>query len=180
MRLVILGRDGVINERVRGGVRSPEKWCALPGSLRAIARLTFARFHVVVATNQPGIGQGELDNVMLARIHGKMSSEVAAEGGHIDAIFYCPHSPDAGCKCRKPKPGLLQDIGRRLGMALDGVPVIGDSLDDVGAARAVGARPILVRTGRGRDVAERDVEGVEVFEDLAAAVAALTERTGAP
>lgn len=176
MRLVIIGRDGVINELSKGGVRSPDKWCAIPGSLRAIGRLAFAGFHIVVATNQPGIGQGELDSAVLARIHEKMMAEVAAEGGRIDAIFYCPHRPDAGCKCRKPAPGLLKDIGERLGVALGGVPVIGDSLDDVRAARAAGARPILVRTGRGAAVEARDLAGVEVYEDLAGAVQALTER----
>lgn len=181
MQLVILGRDGVINEIPEGGVVSLEAWRPLPGSLQAIARLTFARFHIVVVTNQPGVAEGRLDSSTLARIHARMTAEVAREGGRIEAVLYCPHGRDEGCACRKPRPGLLQELAGRLDVDLSGVPVIGDALSDLRAARAVGARPILVRTGGGRAVEEAggvDLEGVEVHDDLAAAAAALIGEAG--
>jgi D-glycero-D-manno-heptose 1,7-bisphosphate phosphatase len=175
MRLAILGRDGVIIERLPAGVRSIDDWRAIPGSLRAIGRLTSAHFHLVVATNQPGITSGDLDGGSLARIHARMNSEAAREGGRIIAIIYCPHGADEGCACRLPRPGLLLDMATRLEVNLHGVPYIGDSLDDIEAARAVGARPILLRTGRGRMVESSGtgLVGVEVYDDLAAAASDL-------
>ncbi len=178
MQLVVLGRDGVINAIPEDGVVSePSAWQALPGSLRAIARLSRARYHIVVTSNQPALADGRLDVGCLNRIHEKMLREVTAEGGHIDAILFCPHGRTEQCACRKPAPGMLREIGRRLGVDLHGVPVIGDSLADVEAARAVGARPILVRSGMGRRVEERGagLEGVRVVDDLAAAVDVLLE-----
>jgi len=175
MRLAILGRDGVIFERLPTGVRSIDDWRAIPGSLRAIGRLTSAHFHLVVATNQPGITSGDLGGGSLARLHARMNSEAAREGGRIIAIFYCPHGADEGCACRLPRPGLLLDMATRLEVNLHGVPYIGDSLDDIEAARAVGARPILLRTGRGRMVESSGtgLVGVEVYDDLAAAASDL-------
>ena len=178
MQLVVLGRDGVINALPEGGVVSePGAWQALPGSLRAIARLSRAGRHIVVATNQPALARAELDLGCLNRIHGKMLREVEAEGGHIDAILFCPHEAEEQCACHKPAPGMLREIGRRLGVDLRGVPVIGDALADVAAARAVGARPILVRTGLGRttEAAGVGLEAVTVVDDLAAAVALLLD-----
>ncbi len=178
MQLVVLGRDGVINAIPEGGaVTEPEAWQALPGSLRAIARLSRAAYHIVVATNQPALADGRLDVGALNRIHEKMLREVAAEGGHIDAILFCPHGEAEQCACHKPAPGMLREIGRRLGVDLHGVPVIGDSLADVEAARAVDAWPILVRSGTGRATEERGVglAGVRVVDDLAAAVDILLE-----
>ncbi|MBK9131636.1 MAG: D-glycero-beta-D-manno-heptose 1,7-bisphosphate 7-phosphatase [Gammaproteobacteria bacterium] len=181
MRLVILGRDGVINERRPDAIRSADDWQPIAGSLRAIGRLTAAQFRVVVATNQPGIAGGALDGGMLARIHAKMNGEVSREGGRIEAIFYCPHGVDESCQCHKPGPGLLLDAAKRLDVNLAHVSFLGDSIDDVAAARAAGARPVLLRTGNGRR-AENEVAGaadVEVYDDLAAAASALIARHGA-
>lgn len=180
MRLVILGRDGVINERRPDAIRSPDEWRPIAGSPRAIGRLTAAQFHVIVATNQPGIAGGALDGGMLARIHAKMNGEASREGGRIEAIFYCPHGADDGCQCRKPGPGLLLDVAKRLDVNLTDVPFLGDSMDDLAAARAAGARPVLLRTGRGR-LAENEAvgtAGIEVYDDLAAAASALIARHG--
>lgn len=173
MQLVFLGRDGVINELANGPVLTPEAWRPLPGSLRAIARLTHAHYRVVVTSNQPALASGGLDVGTLNRIHEKMHREVAAEGGRIEAIIYCPHGSSDSCGCRKPAPGMLREICQRLHLVDPrGIPVIGDSQADMGAAQAIGARAMLVRTGRGR-VAEARMEGdemVEIHDDLAAAV----------
>lgn len=175
MQLVILDRDGVINEDSENFIKSPDEWQAIPGSPEAIARLTHANYRVVVATNQSGMGRGLFDIGTFNRINEKMHREINNAGGRIDGIFYCPHRPDEGCKCRKPEPGLLQEICRRLHCDLAGVPAIGDSLRDIDAARAVGARPILVRTGKGRrtELKHKDLDDVEVYDDLASAVDAL-------
>jgi D-glycero-D-manno-heptose 1,7-bisphosphate phosphatase len=172
MKLVILDRDGVINFDSDAYIKSPREWKAIPGSLEAIARLTQAGYHVVVATNQSGVGRGLFEMATLNKIHDKMHLAVGRAGGRIDAVFYCPHAQDADCGCRKPKPGLLEEIGRRFGMSLAGVPSIGDSLRDLQAAAAVGAQPILVLTGKGAKT-QRDggmPAGTTVHADLAAAV----------
>ena len=179
MRLVILDRDGVINQDSDDYVKSPEEWIPLPGSLEAIAQLTRAGFSVVVASNQSGVGRGLFDLATLERIHEKMRSAVAQKGGRIAVIYYGPHHPDDHCACRKPKPGLLRQIGTQFGTDLDGVPFIGDSLRDIQAARAVGARPILVRTGYGEQTLarlERPLT-VEVYPDLATAATHLINET---
>jgi D-glycero-D-manno-heptose 1,7-bisphosphate phosphatase len=175
MKLIVLDRDGVINEDSDEYIKSPEEFIPIPGSLEAIARLTQAGWRVVVATNQSGIARGYYDLATLHRIHDKLRQQLAALGGQIEAIFYCPHGPDDQCECRKPKPGLFRDIEARLQTSLHGVPAIGDSLRDLEAAQAVGALPILVRTGKGaRTVAKRTgLEGVPVYPNLAAAVDAL-------
>lgn len=174
--LVILDRDGVINRESRLFVTSPDEWVPLPGSIAAIAALSKAGFTVTVASNQSGLARGLFDSAALELMHEKMRALVAAEGGHIDRVVVCPHGPDDDCSCRKPKPGMLLQLGDHYGVSLAGVPVIGDSLRDLEAAVGVGARPILVRTGNGRDT-ERlltvEFAGVEVFDDLRAAVAFL-------
>lgn len=171
MRLVILDRDGVINEDSDAFIKTPEEWFPIPGSLEAIADLHHADYQVVVATNQSGIARGLLDLDTLGRIHQKMQQQVIKQGGNIEAILFCPHGPDDNCDCRKPKPGMYQDIGRRLGVSLQGVPVIGDSLRDLQAAEAVGAQPVLVRTGKGRKTEEQLTNNnIPVFDDLAGAV----------
>ncbi len=169
MQLVILDRDGVINHDRKDYIRSPADWRPIPGSLAAIARLNQAGYRVVVATNQSGLARGLLTVDDLFRIHEKMHQALAQVGGQIDAVFFCPHGPGDDCECRKPRPGLLLDIGRRLRLDLQDVPVVGDALRNVQAAQAVGARPILVRTGKGRETEQRaeGLEGVEVFDDLA-------------
>ncbi len=147
MRLVILDRDGVINVDSEEYVRTPEEWVPIPGSLEAIARLCRAAYRVVVVTNQSGVGRGLFDIHTLNKIHARMLDQVRHHGGEIDAIFFCPHHPDTGCACRKPKPGMLEDLAHRLKVTLTGIPVVGDSLRDVQAAAAVKALPVLVRTG---------------------------------
>jgi D-glycero-D-manno-heptose 1,7-bisphosphate phosphatase len=172
MQLVILDRDGVINEDSDDYIKSPAEWHPIPGSLDAIARLHHAGWHVVVATNQSGIARKLFDMDTLNRIHEKMHRAVADAGGLIDAVFFCPHGPDDGCECRKPEPGLYRDIAWRLRVDLAGIPSIGDSLRDIQAARAVGAQPIHVKTGKGLRTLEQAgyPQDVPVFDNLAAAV----------
>lgn len=175
-RLVILDRDGVINRESVQFIRSPAEWIPLPGALEAIAQLSRAGFFVVVATNQSGVGRGFFTESALAEIHGHMTDAVEAAGGHLAGIFVCPHGADAGCDCRKPKPGLLRQIEAVFGCPLAGLPVVGDSERDVRAAQAVAARPILVRTGNGRETEAHmgPGAGIEVYDDLAAVAGALT------
>lgn len=175
MKLIVLDRDGVINMDSDEYIKSPEEFIPLPGSLEAIARLSQAGYRVLVASNQSGIGRGLFDLDTLHRIHEKLHRLLGGFGGVIDAILFCPHTPEDHCECRKPKPGLLNDIAQRLQVSLEDVPVIGDSLRDLQAAEAVGARPILVRTGKGeRALANGEgLEGVAVYGNLAAAVDAL-------
>ena len=172
MKLVILDRDVVINHDSPSYIKSPDEWKPLPGSLEAIARLSQAGFHVVVATNQSGVGRGLFEMATLNAIHDKMHRAVGLAGGRIDAVFYCPHAQEANCGCRKPKPGMLEEIGRRFGTQLKDVPCIGDSLRDLQAAAAVGARPFLVLTGKGAET-QRGGElpaNTRVFPDLARAI----------
>jgi D-glycero-D-manno-heptose 1,7-bisphosphate phosphatase len=175
MPLVILDRDGVINEDSDDYIKSPEEFVPLPGSLEAIARLNAAGYRVVVATNQSGVSRGLFDLATLEAMHDKLRRLLAAVGGCIDGIYYCPHHPDEQCNCRKPRPGLLQQIAADYGQPLTDVPVIGDSLRDLDSARAMGARPMLVRSGKGERTlaAGEGLDGVPVYADLAAAVEAL-------
>jgi D-glycero-D-manno-heptose 1,7-bisphosphate phosphatase len=173
---MILDRDGVINYDSDLYVKSPDEWIPIPGSLDAIARLNAAGFRVVVASNQSGLARGLLTIEDLFRIHEKMYQQLAWVGGTIDAIFFCPHGPDEGCGCRKPRPGMLLDIAQRLQIGLEGVPVVGDSLRDIQAARSVGAQPVLVRTGKGertlRDHGD-ELKDVPIYDDLASLAFAL-------
>src|SRR3989344_6696053 len=141
MKLVILDRDGVINHDSDAYIKSPEEWRPIAGSLEAIARLHREGYKVLVATNQSGVARGLLDMDMLGRIHAKMVDAVRAKGGELDGIFFCPHGPDDGCRCRKPEPGLYEEIADRLKISLDGVYAVGDSERDVISARAAAARP---------------------------------------
>ena len=172
MQLVILDRDGVINEDSDEYIKSPGEWHPIPGSLAAVARLHRAGWRVVVATNQSGVARGLFDLDTLMRIHEKMYRSVRDAGGQIDAVFFCPHAPADNCRCRKPRPGLLLDIASRLRIDLTGVPLIGDSIRDLQAARAAGARPLLVRTGKGAATLEHPGldPDIPVFRDLAGAV----------
>jgi len=147
MKLVILDRDGTINEGRTDFVSSPEEWVPLPGALEAIARLNHAGFHVVVVSNQPGLGRGLFDVSTLNAMHAKMHKALAAVGGRVDVIFYCPHGPEEQCNCRMPAPGLFEQIAERYGMSLAGVPAVGDRLRDLQAGAAVGCEPHLVLTG---------------------------------
>jgi D-glycero-D-manno-heptose 1,7-bisphosphate phosphatase len=183
MRLVILDRDGTINEESDDYIKSAEEWHALPGSLEAIARLNRGGWRVVVASNQSGLGRGLFSPADLLATHSKIQNLLRQHGGEVDAFFFCPHHPDDGCQCRKPAPGMLHDISKRFQTALSHVPMIGDSEKDVEVARNAGARPMLVLTGRGRETLEHlkndgRLEGVEVFDDLAAAANALLAEHG--
>jgi len=176
--LVILDRDGVINRDSREFVKTTDEWIPLPGSIQAIAELSRAGYTVTVASNQSGLARGLFDRNALRAMHRKFRKLVTAQGGHVDRIVVCPHGPDDGCDCRKPRPGLLHRLARYYDTELTGVPVIGDSLRDLQAAAAAGARPILVRTGNGRETAaslNAGLAATEVFDDLAMAAAALVK-----
>jgi len=175
VKLVILDRDGVINRDSDQFIKTPDEWRAIPGSLEAIARMNHAGFRVVIATNQSGVGRGLFEMSTLNAIHEKMHRALSQAGGHIDAVFFCPHTADSDCECRKPKTGMMKEIGVRFGVDLTGVPVIGDSLRDLLAAEACGAQPILVLTGKGEKTL-RDggfPKNKVIFPDLAFAASAL-------
>ncbi|MER1968828.1 D-glycero-beta-D-manno-heptose 1,7-bisphosphate 7-phosphatase [Castellaniella sp. GW247-6E4] len=179
MKLIILDRDGVINHDSDDFIKSPAEWIPVDGSLDAIARLSRAGWRIVVASNQSGIARGLFTMDTLTAIHIRMHQAVADAGGQIDAVFICPHGPHEGCACRKPAPGMLHDIARRLDVPLEGVPVVGDSLRDLQAAVQCGCAPWLVLSGKGRktwaDAGQQGLlpAGTEVREDLAAVADAL-------
>lgn len=171
MKLVILDRDGVINFDSPQYIKSPAEWKPIPGSIEAIAKFCQAGYRVVIATNQSGVGRGLFEMDMLNTIHEKMHKAVAAAGGRIDAIFFCPHAAEDKCACRKPKPGMYKRISDCFNVDLAGVPAIGDALRDLQAAAFSGCQPILVLTGKGEKTqSECELpEGTLVFKDLEAA-----------
>src|SRR5215831_10725253 len=175
MKLVILDRDGVINVDSDQFIKSPEEWTPILGSLEAIAKLNHAGYRVVVASNQSGIGRGLLDMAALNAINAKMYKALAQLGGRIDALFYCPHPAEANCDCRKPKPGMFEDIARRFNADLASVPSIGDSLRDMQASATAGAQPMLVLTGKGAktQAAGGLPNGTRVYRDISEAVRAI-------
>lgn len=148
VKLVILGRDGILNHFRENHVTAPEEWRPIPGALEAVARLNHAGWHVVVATNQSGIGRGMIDMAAVNGVHAYMNQQLMVHGGRLDAVFFCPHTPEDDCECRKPRPGMLLDIGRRYNLDLGQVPMVGDTLRDLQAARHAGCLPHLVRSGR--------------------------------
>ena len=173
MKLVILDRNGSINLHRDDFVKTDVEWTPLPRSLEAIAKLNHAGWHVVIASNQSGLGRGLFDVASLNAMHAKMHKMLAAVGGKVDAIFYCPHSPDEDCACRKPKPGLFLQIAERFGVDLADVPTAGDSLRDVLAGAAAGCEPHLLLTGmgeacRGAPLPPEFPSGTQVHEDLGA------------
>ena len=175
LKLVILDRDGTINEDRDDYVKSPEEWVPLPGALEAISRLNHAGWHTVLATNQSGLGRGLFDMASLNEIQLKMNHALAARGGRIDAVFFCPHTPDDGCDCRKPLPGLMRQIAERFGVSLEHTPMVGDTLRDMQAGRAAGCPTHLVLTGKsagleGQALADllAAVPGTRVHADLSA------------
>ena len=172
MKLIILDRDGVINHDSDHFIKSPAEWVPIPGSLEAIARLHQAGYRVVVCTNQSGIARGLFNIVTLNAIHQKMHASAKMVGGEIDAIFFCPHAADDNCDCRKPKPGMLQEIARRFDTNLKGVATVGDSLRDLQAGFVLGCTPYLVLTGKGEKTRAKGglPPGTMVFPDLAAVV----------
>ena len=175
IKLIILDRDGVINRDSAQFIKTPEEWKPIPGSLEAIAKLNHAGYRVVVASNQSGIGRGLFDMATLNAINEKMYKALGQLGGRIDALFYCPHTADSNCDCRKPKPGMLIEIGQRFAVDLTGVPCVGDGERDLQAAAAVGAQPILVLTGKGEKTLRSGnfPQNTAIFPDLAFFVTAL-------
>lgn len=147
-KLVIYGRDGILNAYREDHVKSPQEWVPIPGALEALARLNHAGWHAVVATNQAGIGRGLIDMATLNAVHAHMNRLAAEAGGRIDAVFFCPHAPEEDCDCRKPLPGMMRDIGRRWNVDLAHVPMVCDTLRDLQAAQAAGCPPHLVLSGR--------------------------------
>ena len=175
IKLVVFGRDGVLNHFRDDHVKAPEEWLPIPGALEAVARLNHAGWHAVVATNQSGIGRGMIDMSAVNAVHAHMNQRLMAQGGRFDAVFFCPHTPEDLCDCRKPLPGLLVEIGRRYTVDLAGVVVVGDTLRDLPGARAAGAEPHLVKSGRAAALGDDAVQamlaavpGAQVHADLGA------------
>ena len=179
MKLVILDRDGVINEALPGSVRSADDWRPIAGSLDAIARLGRADYHVIAVTKQPGIRRRHFSFEDLNRIHELMHRRLAEYGGTIDAVFVCLCLPRHECECFAPCPSVLHEIAERLHVSLDGVPCVAATRPMLETAHAAGARPIRVRTGEGKSAARRGVDSsdFEVHDDLAAVVDALLAET---
>ncbi len=172
---VFLDRDGVINQNRADYVRTWEQVEFLPGVFDALRRLAGSQFAVVVVTNQSAIGRGIMAAETLQGIHDGMAARIADEGGRVDAIYACPHAPDAGCDCRKPQPGMLLQAAAELDIDLANSYLVGDALTDIQAALAAGCRPVMVRTGRGvaqlAKLEAKGIDGVLVTEDLGEAVA---------
>jgi D-glycero-D-manno-heptose 1,7-bisphosphate phosphatase len=182
MKLIILDRDGVINQDSDGFIKSPDEWVALPGALEAIARLNQANYRVVVSTNQSGIARGLFDMPTLNAINQKMHESAQQVGATIDAVFFCPHMMEDNCDCRKPKPGMLNEIAKRYDMSLKGVPTVGDSLRDLQAGFTAGCVPYLVLTGKGKKTNSTGglPPGTTVFPNLAAVVDRLLAHAAYP
>ena len=176
-RYILLDRDGVINHDSDAFIKSPDEWLPIAGSLEAIALLNTHGYQVIVVTNQSGIARGLFDEATLEQIHAKMRQLVSEKGGHISAIYVCPHGPDSDCNCRKPKAGLLKAFAVDFHADLTSVAVIGDSLRDLEAAEAVGAQPILVKTGKGQHTLLTHPQlNIPVFENLYDAAKYLSSR----
>ncbi|MGQ3891370.1 D-glycero-beta-D-manno-heptose 1,7-bisphosphate 7-phosphatase [Legionella sp. CNM-4043-24] len=167
-KLVLLDRDGVINQDSQHYIRSVDDFQPIPGSMEAIARLTAAGYLIGVATNQSGVGRGYYTEEQLHAIHEKMQNLVRAAGGRIDAVEYCPHLPDWRCECRKPAPGMLLRLAERLGCALDDVPFVGDRVSDILAARSAGAKPYMILSPMTEQPALLAYPDVPVFRSLSA------------
>jgi D-glycero-D-manno-heptose 1,7-bisphosphate phosphatase len=159
-KLIILGRDGILNEYREGHVTAPEEWAPVPGALEAVARLNHDGWHVVVATNQSGIGRGMIDMNAVNMVHAHMHRMLQAQGARLDAVFFCPHTPEDQCDCRKPKPGLMLDIALRYGVDLAQVPMVGDTARDLLAAQAAGCQPHLVLSGRAAGLGPEQVKAL--------------------
>lgn len=174
MKLIILDRDGVINHDSDDYIKNVDEWMPIPGSLEAIARLNLSGYSVAIASNQSGLARGFFDLHTLSQMHRKMEDLLAEHGGRIDGIFYCPHKPEDGCECRKPRPGMLLDITKRFQADPEGVLFIGDTISDMKAAVAANVNPVLVKTGKGEsallDLEDHGFNDIPVFEDLSNAV----------
>jgi D-glycero-D-manno-heptose 1,7-bisphosphate phosphatase len=172
MALIILDRDGVINEDSDDYIKSPDEWKPIPGSLEAIAKLSQNGYQIVIVTNQSGIGRKLFTIDTLNAIHMKLATHLSQYGGIIDAIFFCPHIPKDNCNCRKPKPGLYTDVSERLRVSLSKVFCVGDKMTDIKAIQSAGGKPVLVRTGKGQTEIDQGLvpEGIPIYDDLASFV----------
>ena len=186
-RLVILGRDGILNVYREDHVKSPDEWQPIPGALEAVARLNHAGWHTVLATNQSGIGRGMIDMASVNAIHQRMMQKLAEVGGRLDAVFFCPHTPEDNCECRKPKPGLARQVALRYGIDLRTVPMVCDTVRDLHAAHNAGCEPHLVLSGRAAGFGEaqlmdivQEVPRTEVHDDLGDFVDFLLQRAHVP
>jgi D-glycero-D-manno-heptose 1,7-bisphosphate phosphatase len=177
MKLIIIDRDGTINVEREDFVKTADEWVPLPGALEAVARLNHAGWHVVVASNQSGLGRGLFDVAALNAMHSKMHKLLAVQGGKIDGVFYCPHTPTDACTCRKPLPGLFEQIIERYGLDVDSVQqrihTVGDSVRDLQAGAKAGCVPHLVLTGNGAKYKDQALPidfpaGTQVHADMAA------------
>jgi D-glycero-D-manno-heptose 1,7-bisphosphate phosphatase len=174
VKLLILDRDGVINHDSDAYIKSVQEWIPLPGAIEAIAQLSKAGWTVAIATNQSGIARGYYDLATLDAMHARLRELVAEQGGEVGLIVYCPHGPDEGCACRKPKPGMLLTIAEHYQAELTGLWFVGDSLGDLEAAKAVDSQPVLVKTGKGEKTLGKTLPvGTLIFDDLAAVAAEL-------
>lgn len=174
LKLLILDRDGVINYDSDAYIKSVAEWIPLPGSIEAIAQLSKAGWTVAIATNQSGIARGYYDITTLDAMHARLRALVAEQGGEVGLVVYCPHGPDEGCNCRKPKPGMLKTIAEHYKVTLAGLWFVGDSLGDLEAAKAVDSQPVLVKTGKGEKTQAKNLPvGTLIFDDLAAVAAEL-------
>jgi len=174
LKLLILDRDGVINYDSDAYIKSVAEWIPLPGSIEAIAQLSKAGWTVAIATNQSGIARGYYDIATLEAMHARLRALVAEQGGEVGLVVYCPHGPDEGCDCRKPKPGMLKIIAEHYKVPLAGIWFVGDSLGDLEAAKAVDSQPVLVKTGKGEKTQAKNLPvGTLIFDDLAAVAAEL-------
>ncbi|WLH82057.1 D-glycero-beta-D-manno-heptose 1,7-bisphosphate 7-phosphatase [Pseudomonas sp. FP2335] len=174
LKLLILDRDGVINYDSDAYIKSVAEWVPLPGSIEAIAQLSKAGWTVAIATNQSGIARGYYDIATLDAMHARLRTLVAEQGGEVGLVVYCPHGPDEGCDCRKPKPGMLKIIAEHYKVPLAGIWFVGDSLGDLEAAKAVDSQPVLVKTGKGEKTQAKNLPvGTLIFDDLAAVAAEL-------
>jgi len=169
-QIIVLDRDGVINVDSKHYIKSADEWQPLPGSIEAIAQLHKMGFVVYVATNQAGLAKGKFSTTDLGAMHDKLVHLVEQAGGIIQGIYYCPHHPDDHCTCRKPKPGLLNQIRDDHTGSIESITFVGDSLKDIEAALAGGCQPVLVLTGNGRETQKSllgDWPKIPVFADLA-------------
>lgn len=180
MKLVILDRDGVINQDSDDFVKNADEWIPIEGSIAAIARLSKAGFTIVVTTNQSGLGRGLFELADLEAMHDKMNALVKQAGGKLSGIFYCPHHPDDNCDCRKPKAGLIEAVEKALNTSTKDAITIGDSLRDLEAGLTKGCIPVLVKTGKGQKTLQKIVTGQDskfhnlaVYNNLAAAADAI-------
>ena len=166
MKLIILDRDGVINEDSDDYIKSPDEWIPIAGSLEALGKLSQNGFKVIIITNQSGIGRKIFSIEMLNAIHKKMSINLAQYGGVIDGIFFCPCAPEENCNCRKPKSGLYNEVSDRLQISLENVFCVGDKITDIQAAQNARAKPILVKTGKENDDSGNIPKNIPIYDDL--------------